>query len=466
MKVGIIGAGPAGMSCAAALASKGVDVVVFESAKEIGGLTKSIDLWGQKVDLGPHRFFSDDKHVNHFWSYFTGKDYVMIDRLTRIYYQKKFFFYPVKAMDALRNLGIRTAAECVVSYFAAQIKPKGKEKSFEEWVSNRFGFKLYSIFFKTYSERLWGISCKELDADFARQRIKGLNLFEVIRDAFFGGGAKKHKTLLDCFAYPKNGAGEPYENMGEFIRKQGGKIYLNTPVKRVITNEGKACAIELENGGIQEFDHIVSTAPITDIICGISEISETVKSTARSLKYRNTTIVYLRIADAELFEDNWVYIHDPSVTVGRITNFHNWGRSRSGDNGESILALEYWSYDSDKLWNIGDEALIALAKRDIVQTGLVKKDTILDGYVVRLHRSYPVYDSGYQIKMKSIQESAEKIEGISFIGRNGSFKYNNQDHSIMMGSLAAKNILAGYKRYDLWKVNTDQKYQEAGKMKL
>ena len=301
MKVGIIGAGPAGMSCAAALASKGVDVVVFESAKEIGGLTKSIDLWGQKVDLGPHRFFSDDKHVNHFWSYFTGKDYVMIDRLTRIYYQKKFFFYPVKAMDALRNLGIRTAAECVVSYFAAQIKPKGKEKSFEEWVSNRFGFKLYSIFFKTYSERLWGISCKELDADFARQRIKGLNLFEVIRDAFFGGGAKKHKTLLDSFAYPKNGAGEPYENMGEFIRKQGGKIYLNTPVKRVITNEGKACAIELENGGIQEFDHIVSTAPITDIICGISEISETVKSTARSLKYRNTTIVYLRIADAELF---------------------------------------------------------------------------------------------------------------------------------------------------------------------
>lgn len=466
MKVGIIGAGPAGMSCGAALAAKGIEVTVFEKDSEVGGLTKSIDLWGQHVDLGPHRFFSEDKHVNRFWSHFTGEDYVMIDRLTRIYYQHKFFYYPVRAMDALRNLGFKTAAECVMSYCAAQLRYKGKEKSFEEWVSNRFGYKLYSIFFKTYSERLWGMSCKELDADFARQRIKGLNLFEVIKDAFFGGGAKKHKTLLDCFAYPINGAGAPYERMAEYITKCGGKVLMNTSVKRVIPIKEKGCSIELEDGSIVNFDHVVSTAPITEVICGIPEIEEGVKRIARSLKYRNTTLVYLKIADINLFKDNWLYIHDPLVQVGRITNFNNWSGGRINNTDESILALEYWSYDNDKLWNYDDETLIALAKRDIVQTGLVKKESVVDGYVVRLHRSYPVYESGYTDKMLCIQKAADSINCISFIGRNGSFKYNNQDHSILMGIMAAKNIMLGYRKYNLWKINSDCKYQEDGKMDL
>ncbi len=465
MKVGIIGAGPAGMSCGALLAAKGISVTVFESDKEIGGLTKSLELWGEKVDLGPHRFFSENRSVNSFWEHFTGKDYVMIDRLTRIYYRQKFFLYPVKAFDALKNLGLCAAAECVLSYFAAQLKPKGKEKSFEEWVSNRFGKKLYSIFFKTYSERLWGISCRELDADFARQRIKGLNLMEVVKDALFGGGAQKHKTLLDRFAYPEEGAGAPYEKMAEYIRKRGGTIRTETKVRRICTRDGKAYAIELENGELQEFDHIVSTAPITEMICRIPELGDGIHRIANSLTYRNTTLVYLHIGDNELFKDNWLYIHDPSVTVGRITNFANW--RKDGEKGKnSILALEYWSYDDDELWKMDDAALIGLAKRDIVKTGLVKAETILDGHVVRLHQSYPVYDSSYRKKMRIIQKAADRYENISFIGRNGSFKYNNQDHSVLMGILAAKNILAGYRKYDLWEVNTDTKYQEAGKQKL
>ena len=466
MKVGIIGAGPAGLACGVMLASKGVEVEVFESDTAVGGMTKSFELWGQRVDLGPHRFFSADKRVNRIWSYFTGKDYVMVDRLTRIYYDKKFFLYPVKAMNALGNLGLLSAAECVFSYLVAQMKPKGQEKNFEEWVSRRFGYKLYSIFFKTYSERLWGIPCTELDADFARQRIKGLNMWEVIRDAVLGGGAQRHKTLLDRFAYPKNGAGEPYENMAEYIKQRGGKIHLSTPVKRVITENKVVTGLELEDGTIEKLDYVVSTAPFTDLLRSISELGEDVYRAAEALTYRNTTLVYLRVEDSDLFQDNWLYIHDPSVQVGRITNFSNWSPYMKNGSKDTILALEYWSYDEDALWNMEDDALIALARKDLVQTGLVKKDTIRDGYVMRLHQSYPVYDRGYSEKLEILQKAADQLENIAFVGRNGSFKYNNQDHSLLMGMMAAKNILAGEKKYDLWTVNTDGEYQEKAKQTL
>ncbi|MBO6299241.1 MAG: FAD-dependent oxidoreductase [Lachnospiraceae bacterium] len=466
MKVGIIGAGPAGLACGAALVSKGVEVEIFESASGVGGMTKSFELWGQQVDLGPHRFFSANREVNHFWSHFTGKDYVMVDRLTRIYYEKKFFLYPVKAMNALTNLGFFTAAQCVFSYLTAQLKPKGQEQNFEEWVSRRFGYKLYSIFFKTYSERLWGIPCTELDADFARQRIKGLNMWEVIRDAVFGGGSKRHKTLLDRFAYPQNGAGEPYEKMADYIRDHGGKIHLSAPVKRIITEGFKATAVELEDGTIKELDQIVSTAPFTDMLMSIPALGSQIHKIASEMIYRNTTLVYLRVEDSTLFKDNWLYIHDPSVQVGRITNFRNWSPFMLHGSKDSILALEYWSSDDDKMWHMTDEEMIELAREDILRTGLVKKGTVKEGHIERLHRSYPVYNSGYGKKVEELQNAADQLDNICFIGRNGSFKYNNQDHSLLMGIYAAKNILAGYKKYDLWKVNTDGEYQEGAKQTM
>lgn len=462
MKVGIIGAGAAGLTCAASLAEKGVEVTVYEASNCIGGMTRSFTLWGSRVDLGPHRFFSLDSRVNDYWLRFAGEDYIMVDRLTRIYYGGKFFLYPIRAFNALFNMGLGKAFLCIMSYIRASFRKKGDEKSFEEWVSNRFGYRLYSMFFKSYSERLWGIPCTELDADFARQRIKGLNMLEVIKSALFHGNSGKHKTLVERFAYPRMGAGVPYENMVKRIERLGGTVHVNTPVKGISVHGGKADGIIMADGSVERFDYVVSTATFTDMICSIECIDDEVKQLSRSLRYRNTTLVYIEVANSNVFKDNWIYVHDPKVTMGRITNFRNWSPDMiKGEN--TILALEYWSYDEDEFWKADDESIAARAKEEIVKTRLVKADEVLSCRVVRIHRSYPVYDMEYKGKMEVLQKEADKIDSLAFIGRNGAFKYNNQDHSILMGMLAADNILNGKKVHNLWTVNTDYDYQEGGK---
>ncbi len=465
MNVCIIGAGPAGLTCALKLAEKGIHVDVYEADSTVGGMTRSFELWGQEVDLGPHRFFSKDERINNFWLEQVADDYIMVDRLTRIYYGKKFFLYPVKAMNALVNLGFFKAAACIFSYFKAQLfgKNKGKEKTFEEWVSNKFGYKLYSIFFKTYSERLWGIKCSELDADFARQRIKGLNMLEVIKSALFHSVGTKHKTLLEQFAYPKNGGGVPYEVIADKLKKLGSNIYLDSPVSGISVKNSKAEGIILGDGSIKNYDYVVSTAPFTQMLCSIEELGKDIHDLARSLIYRNTTLVYLEVTNKDVFKDNWIYVHDTNVTFGRMTNFRNWSPYMLNGKDTSILCLEYWSYDDDDLWKLSDAEMIKLAKEEIVKTDLVKAEELKEGYVIKMHRSYPVYNTGYQDKMNVLQAAADKISSLAFIGRNGSFKYNNQDHSILMGLLCADNILAGDRHNNLWNVNTDYDYQEGGK---
>lgn len=457
MKVGIIGAGPAGLTCAIELKKKGVDVEVFEASPYIGGMARSFELWGQIVDLGPHRFFSMEERINTFWKEQVADEYMLIDRLTRIFYDKKFFLYPIKAFDALSKLGLWEAFLCGMSYTAAQFKKRGEEASFEEWVSNRFGYRLYSIFFKSYSERLWGIPCTELDADFASQRIKGLNLLEVLKSSFSAKAGKKHKTLVDQFAYPDRGSGQPYENIAEKLGPES--IHLSTPVTRIAINSAKAIGIELADGAVHNFDHVVSTAPFTEMVLGIPMLSDEVRRLANDLTYRNTTLVYLQVKKQAIFKDNWIYVHEKAMQSGRITNFRNWSPKMWNGHDEAILALEYWSYDTDDFWKFSDERLIEQAKAEMAGTGLVDFSEILQGHVVRMHRSYPVYTRGYNKKMEVIQKAVDDIENVSFIGRNGSFKYNNQDHSILMGLLAAENIADGTS-HNLWRVNTDYDYQE------
>lgn len=459
MKVGIIGAGPAGLSCALALVKKGIEVEIFEASPYVGGMARSFALWGQIVDLGPHRFFSMDKRVNTFWGEQLGDEYIVINRLTRIFYNKKFYHYPIKAVDALLKLGLWEAFLCMASYTAAQFKKRGNEISFEEWVSNRFGHRLYSIFFKAYSERLWGIPCTELDADFAAQRIKGLNLLEVVKSTFNSKGGKKHKTLVDQFTYPKFGSGQAYDMMARKIGSD--HIHLKTPAIRILTESGIAKGIEFADGTSQAFDHVVSTAPLTHMVCSIPEVDPIARQLADELTYRNTTLVYLQVKKQNIFKDNWIYVHEKALQVGRISNFRNWSKAMWQGHEEAILALEYWSYDTDELWNLPDDKLVDQAKRDIVATGLVESSDILQGHVVKLHRSYPVYTCGYRSKMTIIQNALNKIDNLSLIGRNGSFKYNNQDHSILMGLLAAENIVDG-SQHDLWQINTDYDYQERG----
>lgn len=465
LKIAVIGGGAAGMTAAYELSKQlGKKVAVldlFEKSDRVGGLAKSIDLWEQRVDLGPHRFFSHDSQINAFWLEVVGKQYDIVDRQTRIYYKNRFFDYPIRAFNALRGLGILEAVRCLLSYMAERIFPTRDTSTFEGWVTSRFGKRLYTIFFKTYSEKLWGISCTELDSDFAAQRIKKLSLFEAIRNALFHGKRTRHATLVDQFAYPVGGTGTVYESMQEAIRKRGGEVHLNSGVKGVTTSGGEVRTLLLENGEERAYDHIISTMPVSALVEHLPEVPPTVLENSRKLTFRNTILVYLRIDHTGLFPDQWLYIHDSTVKVGRVTNFRNWLPSVYGNSISTILCLEYWCNFDDPMWSLEPEQLITMGTREIVTTGLVKEDEVKAGHVVHLPRCYPVYFKGYRKVMKPVEAYLSSVRGLHAIGRYGAYKYNNQDHSILMGMRVAENILNGAD-HDLWNINTDYEvYQEA-----
>jgi protoporphyrinogen oxidase len=459
MHVGIVGAGPAGITAAYQLAKKGVQVDLFEAGPAVGGLARTIDLWGQRVDLGPHRFFSTDRRVNELWLEVVGTNYRMVDRLTRIYYDGKFFSYPLRLFNALQRLGPISAARCLGSYVKERIRPIDQDGSFEDWVVHQFGRHLFEIFFKSYSEKLWGITCKELDADFASQRIKKLSLAEAVFNAIARGRGNRHKTLVDRFAYPMFGSGIVYERMASDLQARGSRLSLSTPVRRVMPEHGSV-RIELESGESHRYDHVVSTMPLTLLVQRLPGVPDTIRADAERLRFRNTTLVYLLIEGADLFPDNWIYVHDPRLQFGRITNFRNWSPELYGTNPHTILALEYWSYDDDALWKADEETLIALARREIRETQLLGRREILDGHVLRIRRCYPVYDRNYKQHLRPIEAYLQQIPEVTAIGRYGAFKYNNQDHSILMGILAAEKI-AEKADHKLWDINTDyDTYQE------
>lgn len=465
MKIAVIGGGPAGLTAAYQLSKelgKSVETLdVYEASDVVGGMSRSISLWNQTVDLGPHRFFSKDKKINTLWLEVVGEDFDIVQRKTRIFYNKTFFDYPIRAFNALKGLGIWEATLCMFSYFKQKIAPVKDTSTFEGWVTRRFGSRLYRIFFKTYSEKLWGIKCTELDSDFASQRIKKLSLFEAVKNALVFRNSNKHATLVEQFAYPVNGTGSVYTKMMDKITARGGKVHLGTPVEKVITAGNSVQAIRLENGQEISYDHIISTMPLNLLAERLGTMPETLIRKVRSLKFRNTILVYLQVDRTDLFPDQWLYIHDAEVETGRITNFRNWVPRLYGDRQQSVLCLEYWCNFEDERWSTDDATLKSLARKEIAKIGLAAENEILDAYVFRIPRCYPVYFSGYQEMLKPVQEFLGKINNLHVIGRYGAYKYNNQDHSILMGMLAAENILTGA-GHDLWQINTDYEvYQES-----
>jgi len=463
-KYAVIGAGPAGLTAAYELTKAGIKVDVYEADKSVGGMAKTIKLWDQLVDLGPHRFFSSDARVNALWLELAGSDYVMIKRLTRIFYKETFFDYPLKPFNALNGLGIFESFFCLVSYISSKIFPPKDTSKFDGWVIKRFGKRLFDIFFKTYSEKLWGIKCNELDSDFAAQRIKKLSLYEAVKSAFIGNKNTDHKTLVDEFAYPKNGAGQIYKTMSEKIINGQNSIFYNSPIKAVfpISDENSNPIIETFDGKKIEYEHVISTMPITRLVNQMNSPVD-IKNHANALKFRNTILVYLKVNGKSPFPDQWIYIHNDKLRTGRITNFKNWTPTINQNQKDTILCLEYWCYENDKIWTDDEKDIIKMAEEDIYKSNLVQDNSIKDGKVLRIPKCYPVYASGYKDHLKPIEKYLSKQDGISVIGRYGAFKYNNQDHSILMGLLAADNIL-NKSQHNLWELNTDYEYQESSRI--
>ena len=459
-----IGAGPAGLAAAYELTKAGHQVRVLEASPYVGGLGRSFELWGQTVDLGPHRFFSADRVVNDLWHEVIGQDYSMVNRLTRIYYQGKFYFYPLQPFNAFFNLGPIDVVRCIGSYAKAKLSSSRPARTLEEWVTGRFGRRLYEVFFKTYTEKVWGIPCSRIDADWASQRIKKLSLFEAIKSAFIKDKSKKHKTLLDQFAYPKGGTGTLYQGMVRAIQNRGGTVEMQSPVSAVLLHddngEMRAAGVTLADGTNHFADLVISSMPLTHMVQRLKGVPHEVLDACNKLSYRNTILVYLEMDSNNLFPDNWVYIHSPEVLHGRITNFRNWCPSLNGDKKTTILCMEFWCFDHDSIWQNTDSELGALAIRELAITNLVNPSVgCLRTHIERISRSYPVYEAGYLKPLKVIQDYLDSIQGLFAIGRYGAFKYNNQDHSILMGILAAREINTGVAQ-NLWNINTDTDYQE------
>lgn len=462
----IIGAGPAGLTAAYQLIKLGHPVTLIESTNQVGGMSRSLDMFGQIVDCGPHRFFTSDKIVNDFFHEIVGDNFTVVNRLTRIYYRNKFFDYPLKIGNVIRNISIFELTHILFSYFWIRIFPNKSVKTFEDWVTNKFGEKLFGMFFKSYTEKLWGISCNQIDADWASQRIKKLSLWEALISSIKGNKNNKHKTLVDVFAYPHKGTGAIYNEIARRFEKLGGKILFGQKIERFMEQDSKITEIITQNGESFKADWIVSTMPMTSLIQGLSNVPQQILDYTRKLYFRNTTLVYLEIKSNLLFPDNWIYIHSPEVTHGRITNFRNWCPTLTNGKSTSILCLEFWSFDSDPLWQKSDEELSQLAHRELLMLNLISNnDLVLNSKVIKIPKCYPVYETGYMENLNPIIGYLNTISNLKLIGRYGSFKYNNQDHSILMGLLLAKEINTGINQ-NLWDINTDSDYQESTEFNL
>ncbi len=473
--VAIIGAGPAGLTAAYLLSKNDVAVTVLEADPVyVGGISRTATYKGFHFDIGGHRFFSKSKAVEDFWTEILPNDMLLRPRSSRIFYGGKFFAYPLKAFEALTKLGVFKSTLCVLSWLKARMFPVPNPNNFEDWVSNQFGKRLFNTFFKSYTEKVWGMSCKEISADWAAQRIKGLSLGSAIKNALIPQRQPKDrskviKTLINSFRYPRRGPGMMWEVCAEKTKAMGGKIEMGCKVIGCEYDEATETwnlRFQDRQGNVQtlEAEHVISSAPMRELVRGIKPaVSEKAKHAADSLKYRDFLTVMLILKNRDAFDDNWIYIHDPSVKVGRIQNFRSWSPEMVPDADKACYGLEYFCFEHDGVWDSKDEELIELAKRELIQIGLAKEGDVLDGCVVRQKKAYPVYDDDYATHVATIREELDgRYPNLHLVGRNGMHKYNNQDHAMMTAMLCAENILADSKLYDLWEVNQDAEYHEAG----
>jgi protoporphyrinogen oxidase len=474
--VAIIGAGPAGLTAAYLLTKAGHSVIVIEKDPTyVGGISRTVEHNGFRFDIGGHRFFSKSKEVVDLWNEILPNDFIQRPRMSRIFYDGKFYSYPLRGFEALRNLGIWRSTCCMASYAYAQLFPNKDVKSFQDWTINQFGQQLFNIFFKTYTEKVWGMPCDEMSADWAAQRIKGLSLGGAVLDGLKRSlGLNKRpndgmetKTLLETFRYPRKGPGMMWEAARDFVVGKGNRVLMSHALQQLsfdaklqrwrvaATNaDGKSVIIKAR--------HVISSAPIRELVGRIHPLPQSMPR-AFDLKYRDFLTVALMIRSKDIFPDNWIYIHDSKVKVGRIQNFRSWSPEMVPDPSLACVGLEYFCFEGDGLWASKDEELIELAKKEMAILGLCDPADVEGGAVVRQEKAYPVYDDQYRDNVEAIREELETAyPTLHLVGRNGMHRYNNQDHAMMTAMLSVRNILAGRRAYDIWAVNEDAEYHEAG----
>jgi protoporphyrinogen oxidase len=467
----ILGAGPAGLTAAWELAKHDVPVTVLEKdPRYVGGLARTVEHKGYRFDIGGHRFFSKNREVEDTWTEILGDELLNRGRLSRIYYAGRYIAYPLKAFNALRALGLVETVRCTASYAYARLRPIRNPRSFEDWVRNQFGWRLYSIFFKTYTEKVWGISTREISADWAAQRIKSLDLWLAIRTAIFPAGPVKSRgeivtTLIDRFRYPRLGPGQMWEKAAAVLADKGRPVLHGRELLGIEHKNGRVQSVITRgaDGTVEEHrgSQFISTIPMRELVSRLDPAApDDVRAAAAALGYRDFISIALMIDRKDVFPDNWIYIHDPSVKVGRIQNFKNWSPDMVPDQSKTCLGLEYFCFEGDGMWRMSDEGLIEMAKKELERLGMCKASEVFDGVVVRQEKAYPVYDDVYQERVAVIRDwLARQLPNLHLAGRNGMHKYNNQDHSMMTALLVARQIAAG-STLDPWKVNADAVYHE------
>jgi protoporphyrinogen oxidase len=456
--VAVLGAGPAGLTAAYRLVQRRVPVVVFEAGEQVGGLARTETRDGYRYDLGGHRFFTKSAEVEALWEDLLGEELLVRPRLSRIYWRGRLIEYPLRPADVFAKVGPVELVRSLGSYARARLRPARAEESYEDWVSARFGRRLFELFFKTYTEKVWGVETGELRAEWAAQRIADLSVASALRAALPGGG-ERPKSLIEEFSYPRLGPGQMWEEMARRVERGGGEIRLGAPVEGLEHEAGRVTAVRA-GGERVEIGAVISSIPLRTT-AGVVEPAppREVTIAAAGLRYRDFLTVALQIDGEPPFPDNWVYVHDPAAKVGRIQNFRAWSPWMTPDPRRSCLGLEYFCFEGDELWCASDDELVELGRREVAALGLVEADRVAGGHVIRVPKAYPIYDAEYAGRVERIRGWLEGFSNLQQIGRNGLHRYNNSDHSMLTAMRAVENLCDGA-GHDVWAVNADSVYHE------
>ena len=456
----VLGAGPAGLTAGYLLERAGRDVLVLEAEDQVGGLAKTVEIDGYRFDLGGHRFFTKSVEVDTLWHEILGEEFLLRPRMSRIYWNNRYLDYPLRGSDVIRKLGPIELTRCMASYLRAAARRNKVDDSLEDWVSNRFGRRLFELFFKSYTEKVWGVPTSEIRAEWAAQRIKGLSLFSAAKAAFFGNKGNKVKSLISEFNYPRFGPGQMWDAMTLAIEKEGGEVRLEVPVTRIELAGGRVVEVEAGGRSYALPDTVISSLPLGAVVEMVSPAPpQEVLDAARGLRYRDFLTVALVVDGEDLFPDNWIYIHEPAVRVGRIQNYRSWSPWMVPDPDKACVGLEYFCFEGDDLLMMDDAALVELASRELEQLRLSPQSKVERGFAIRVPKAYPIYDTDYAARVQTIRTWLDGIENLQQVGRNGLHRYNNSDHSMLTAMRAVDNLLTGA-HHDIWEVNAESVYHE------